>query len=129
MRRPRIQGLPSHCRGSTVIRSKAMVAIHDESYHVPANLTRNHTPGRTSRCGGSFLAALPALTKLQDARGDMFGAQPELLNQFPGFAGESEPVIDPDHIEQQRVLVILAISQDGTRHDVSESPHLVLFSG
>ena len=29
-----MQGLPSHCWGSTVIRSKAIVAIHNKSYQI-----------------------------------------------------------------------------------------------
>ncbi len=47
-----------------------------------------------------FLPVQPALAELQDALGDMFGAEAELLHQFPWLAGEAETVLDSDHIEQ-----------------------------
>jgi hypothetical protein len=99
-------------------------------YHTDSQ-GREGTPakGKNLRCGGSFLATLPALAKLQDALGEVLRAQPELLHQFPGLAGYSKAVVDPDHIEQQGMLAILGVPKDGACHDVPESSHLMLFGG
>src|SRR5208337_2895181 len=67
--------------------------------------------------------------ELQHAFGDVLGAEPEMLHQFPRFAGNAKAVRDPDPIEQKRQLKLLPVLENRSRHKVAEASHLVFLRG
>src|SRR5271157_5597261 len=84
-------------------------------YHLLVQLSRNS--------GDSCLH----VAQLQHAFGDVLGAEPESAHQVPGLPGKSETVVHTQHIEEERMFIVLAMSQNGSGDDVAKSAHLVLF--